>query len=85
MAGETPNAGRTPVADEGSDVHARLRELQAQIEELQRDRDEVRNTLPPTPTYLERFVYRYSPYLFRTHLTQIQDPHVLHLDAGLMR
>ena len=68
MAGQTPNASRTPVADEGSDVHAQLREMQAQIEELQRARDEaqhardaaelaraeVRKTLPPTPTYLEK-------------------------------
>ena len=54
MAGETSNKGTTPVADEGSDVHAQLRysELQAQIEELQRAHDEVRKTLPPTPTYL---------------------------------
>ena len=54
MAGQRPNAGTTPVADEGSDVHAQLRELQAQNEELQRARDEVRTTLPPTPTYREK-------------------------------
>ena len=54
MAGRTRNARKTQLADEGSDVHAQLRELQAQNEELQRARDEVRKTLPPTPTYREK-------------------------------
>ena len=61
MAGQPPDAGTNPVADEGSDVHAQLRELQTQYEELQRARDEaeraraeVRKPLPPTPTYTEK-------------------------------